>query len=189
MMTCSWCLSCAAAGRCSPPRAPRPRATTRVCARVCVWWVGGGARVHASGALSIRPHTTLPTVGTHPHATTCHPCAQPPERTVASYIRAVLRTVAQCHAKCIIHRDIKPDNVRCRPGGGDERARPAAGVGGWSFHTAHAAPPPAHARTHAHTTHTLRARCSSCCWARTLAPQSRPSILGWQLSSTLIACR
>lgn len=30
------------------------------------------------------------------------------ERTVASYMRAVLRTLAQCHAKGILHRDIKP---------------------------------------------------------------------------------
>jgi calcium-dependent protein kinase len=34
------------------------------------------------------------------------------ERTAASYLRAVLRTVAQCHAKRVIHRDIKPENVR-----------------------------------------------------------------------------
>jgi len=33
------------------------------------------------------------------------------ERTAASFLRAVLRTVAQCHAKRIIHRDIKPENV------------------------------------------------------------------------------
>ncbi|KAI3425767.1 hypothetical protein D9Q98_007742 [Chlorella vulgaris] len=32
------------------------------------------------------------------------------ERTAASYLRAVLRTVAQCHAKRVIHRDIKPEN-------------------------------------------------------------------------------
>eukprot|EP01025_Chloroclados_australasicus_P037808 TRINITY_DN3866_c0_g4_i1.p1 TRINITY_DN3866_c0_g4~~TRINITY_DN3866_c0_g4_i1.p1 ORF type:complete len:632 (-),score=82.18 TRINITY_DN3866_c0_g4_i1:442-2337(-) len=32
------------------------------------------------------------------------------ERTVASYMRAVLRTLAQCHAKHILHRDIKPGN-------------------------------------------------------------------------------
>ncbi|KAL4458324.1 hypothetical protein ABPG75_013189 [Micractinium tetrahymenae] len=32
------------------------------------------------------------------------------ERTAASFLRAVLRTIAQCHAKCIIHRDIKPEN-------------------------------------------------------------------------------
>ncbi|KAL4423096.1 hypothetical protein ABPG77_004779 [Micractinium sp. CCAP 211/92] len=32
------------------------------------------------------------------------------ERTAASFLRAVLRTVAQCHAKRIIHRDIKPEN-------------------------------------------------------------------------------
>lgn len=30
------------------------------------------------------------------------------ERTVASYMRAVLRTLAQCHAQHILHRDIKP---------------------------------------------------------------------------------
>lgn len=36
------------------------------------------------------------------------------ERTAASFLRAVLRTVAQCHAKRIIHRDIKPENVGCR---------------------------------------------------------------------------
>lgn len=35
------------------------------------------------------------------------------ERTAASFLRAVLRTVAQCHAKRIIHRDIKPENVGC----------------------------------------------------------------------------
>lgn len=27
---------------------------------------------------------------------------------VASYMRAVLRTLAQCHAQHILHRDIKP---------------------------------------------------------------------------------
>ncbi|KAI7841033.1 hypothetical protein COHA_005261 [Chlorella ohadii] len=32
------------------------------------------------------------------------------ERTVASYMRAVLRTLAQCHAQHILHRDIKPGN-------------------------------------------------------------------------------
>ena len=32
------------------------------------------------------------------------------ERSVASYLRAVLRTLAQCHAKGIIHRDVKPEN-------------------------------------------------------------------------------
>ncbi len=29
---------------------------------------------------------------------------------VASYMRAVLRTLAQCHTQCILHRDIKPGN-------------------------------------------------------------------------------
>ena len=33
------------------------------------------------------------------------------ERTAASFLRACLRTVAQCHAMRIIHRDIKPENV------------------------------------------------------------------------------
>ncbi|EFJ45485.1 hypothetical protein VOLCADRAFT_105941 [Volvox carteri f. nagariensis] len=32
------------------------------------------------------------------------------ERTVASFMRAVLRTLAQCHAQNILHRDIKPGN-------------------------------------------------------------------------------
>ncbi|KAG2498875.1 hypothetical protein HYH03_003067 [Edaphochlamys debaryana] len=32
------------------------------------------------------------------------------ERTVASFMRAVLRTLAQCHAQHILHRDIKPGN-------------------------------------------------------------------------------
>lgn len=32
------------------------------------------------------------------------------ERTVASYMRACLRTLAQCHAHHILHRDIKPGN-------------------------------------------------------------------------------
>ena len=29
---------------------------------------------------------------------------------VASYMRAVLRTIAQCHANKILHRDVKPGN-------------------------------------------------------------------------------
>jgi calcium-dependent protein kinase len=32
------------------------------------------------------------------------------ERTVASFMRATLRTLAQCHANGILHRDIKPGN-------------------------------------------------------------------------------
>lgn len=32
------------------------------------------------------------------------------ERTVASFMRAVLRTIAQCHSHNILHRDIKPGN-------------------------------------------------------------------------------
>jgi calcium-dependent protein kinase len=32
------------------------------------------------------------------------------ERTVASFMRAVLRTLAQCHAQHILHRDVKPGN-------------------------------------------------------------------------------
>jgi calcium-dependent protein kinase len=32
------------------------------------------------------------------------------ERAVASLIKSVLRTVAQCHSKHILHRDIKPEN-------------------------------------------------------------------------------
>ena len=32
------------------------------------------------------------------------------ERTVASFMRAVLRTLAQCHANNILHRDVKPGN-------------------------------------------------------------------------------
>ena len=32
------------------------------------------------------------------------------ERTVASFMRATLRTLAQCHANKILHRDIKPGN-------------------------------------------------------------------------------
>ncbi|EFJ50069.1 hypothetical protein VOLCADRAFT_89054 [Volvox carteri f. nagariensis] len=42
------------------------------------------------------------------------------ERTVASFMRAVLRTLAQCHAQNIIHRDIKPGNFMLLSG--DERA-------------------------------------------------------------------
>jgi hypothetical protein len=34
------------------------------------------------------------------------------ERTVASYMRAVLRTLAQCHAHHILHRDIKVCGAR-----------------------------------------------------------------------------
>jgi calcium-dependent protein kinase len=34
------------------------------------------------------------------------------ERTAASYLRAVLRALAVCHARRIIHRDVKPENVR-----------------------------------------------------------------------------
>jgi calcium-dependent protein kinase len=32
------------------------------------------------------------------------------ERTVASFMRAVLRTLAQCHSNHVLHRDIKPGN-------------------------------------------------------------------------------
>ncbi|KAL3139963.1 hypothetical protein ABBQ38_004250 [Trebouxia sp. C0009 RCD-2024] len=32
------------------------------------------------------------------------------ERTVASYMRAVLRTLTQCHSNHILHRDVKPGN-------------------------------------------------------------------------------
>eukprot|EP00891_Asterochloris_glomerata_P002541 jgi/Astpho2/2541/Aster-04254 len=32
------------------------------------------------------------------------------ERTVASYMRAVLRTLAQCHTNHVLHRDVKPGN-------------------------------------------------------------------------------
>ena len=32
------------------------------------------------------------------------------ERTVASFMRAVLRTLAQCHSRRILHRDVKPGN-------------------------------------------------------------------------------
>ena len=32
------------------------------------------------------------------------------ERTVASYMRAVLRTLVQCHGARILHRDVKPGN-------------------------------------------------------------------------------
>ena len=34
---------------------------------------------------------------------------------VASYMRAVLRTVAQCHAHRILHRDVKPGARCCLP--------------------------------------------------------------------------
>lgn len=40
------------------------------------------------------------------------------ERTVASYMRAVLRTLAQCHAQHILHRDIKPGEADLRHQGG-----------------------------------------------------------------------
>ena len=33
-----------------------------------------------------------------------------PDVQVASIIRSVLRFIAQCHAKGIIYRDVKPDN-------------------------------------------------------------------------------
>jgi len=32
------------------------------------------------------------------------------EQTVASFMRATLRTLAQCHSNGILHRDIKPGN-------------------------------------------------------------------------------
>ena len=40
------------------------------------------------------------------------------ERTVASFMRAALRTVAQCHAHRILHRDIKVRAAAARAGGG-----------------------------------------------------------------------
>eukprot|EP01026_Neomeris_dumetosa_P081538 TRINITY_DN917_c0_g1_i1.p1 TRINITY_DN917_c0_g1~~TRINITY_DN917_c0_g1_i1.p1 ORF type:complete len:604 (+),score=84.81 TRINITY_DN917_c0_g1_i1:162-1973(+) len=49
-------------------------------------WCKGGELIHAIG---------------HRHYS---------ERTVASYMRAVLKTLAQCHALHILHRDIKPGN-------------------------------------------------------------------------------
>jgi len=42
------------------------------------------------------------------------------ERTAASYMRAVLRTLAQCHAAGILHRDVKPGNFMLLSS--DERA-------------------------------------------------------------------
>lgn len=42
------------------------------------------------------------------------------ERTAASYMRAVLRTLAQCHAAGILHRDVKPGNFMLLSG--DDRA-------------------------------------------------------------------
>ncbi|PRW33251.1 calcium-dependent kinase 17-like [Chlorella sorokiniana] len=47
------------------------------------------------------------------------------ERTAASFLRAVLRTVAQCHAKRIIHRDVKPENFLFLS---DDEAAPLKGV-------------------------------------------------------------
>lgn len=38
------------------------------------------------------------------------PCIVLLPSQVASYMRAVLRTLAQCHAHKILHRDIKPGN-------------------------------------------------------------------------------
>ena len=52
------------------------------------------------------------------------------ERTAASFLRAVLRTVAQCHAKRIIHRDIKPENVGGMALGGGEWVGGQGGRGG-----------------------------------------------------------
>jgi hypothetical protein len=40
----------------------------------------------------------------------CHATSPPSQPQVASYMRAVLRTLAQCHAQRILHRDIKPGN-------------------------------------------------------------------------------
>ncbi len=40
-----------------------------------------------------------------------HGCMQ-----VASYMRAVLRTLAQCHSHHILHRDIKPGEKESLPG-------------------------------------------------------------------------
>jgi serine/threonine protein kinase len=37
-------------------------------------------------------------------------CCSPVSLQVASYMRAVLKTIAQCHAHNILHRDVKPGN-------------------------------------------------------------------------------
>jgi hypothetical protein len=56
------------------------------------------------------------------------------ERYIATLVRSILRFIAQCHAKGIVYRDVKPGEGRgglwCWAGGeGDSRRQLAPGVG------------------------------------------------------------
>jgi len=57
---------------------------------------------------------------------------------VASYMRAVLRTLAQCHSHRILHRDIKPSNFMLL---NNSDRSPLKAIGGEGRH---------HSRMHGH---------------------------------------
>ena len=78
----------------------------------------GGELHHRIGRRHYSEKTVCPTL----HTIACSQVAQqfysvqpllltrPNALQVASYLRAVLRTIAQCHSHHILHRDIKPGN-------------------------------------------------------------------------------
>ena len=80
----------------------------------------------------------------HTDFSTLGRCAQ-----VSSYMRAVLRTIAQCHSQRILHRDIKPGNFMLLS---DSPKAPLKAIGERQPHR-----PAGHVTsgdcTHAHTRH------------------------------------